>query len=57
MRITPVEGYYSYVKRDESKKNSKKKRKRISDKRTKEKDESIKKSTERDAEGHFDCYQ
>ena len=57
MRITPVEGYYSYVKRDESKKNSKKKRKRISDKRAKENDESIEKSTERDAEGHFDCYQ
>ena len=53
MKVTPVEGYYSYVKRDERKKNSKKKRKKISDKKTKENDESIKKSTER----HFDCYQ
>lgn len=53
MKVTPVEGYYSYVKRDESKK----KRKKISDKKTKENDESIKKSAERDTERHFDCYQ
>ena len=57
MKVTPVEGYYSYVKRDGSKKNSKKKRKKIFHKKTKENDESIEKSTARDTERHFDCYQ
>ena len=57
MRITPVEGYYSYVKRDGSKKDSKKKRKKIFYKKTKENDEGIEKNAERDAERHFDCYQ
>ena len=57
MKVTPVEGYYSYAKRDESKENSKKKRKKIFKKETKESRQIAKKSKERDTEGHFDCYQ
>ena len=57
MKITPVEGYYSYVKRDESKENNKKKRKKIFKKETKERSKNAERNKERDTEGHFDCYQ
>ena len=53
MKITPVEGYYNYFKRDGSKENNKKKRKKIFKKETK----NNRQSAEIDAEGHFDCYQ
>ena len=57
MKVTPVEGYYGYVKRDGSKENNKKKRKKIFKKEIKESRQIAKKSKERDTEGHFDCYQ
>ena len=57
MKVTPVEGYYGYVKRDGSKENNKKKRKKIFKKETKDNRQNAEKSKERDTEGHFDCYQ
>ena len=57
MKVTPVEGYYVYAKRDEINEYIKFNIIKLFKKESKDNRQSAEKSKERDTEGHFDCYQ